>query len=784
MRLGAIAFLCGILLFQQLAELPQVSSTRLALWVVLLLLAIVCAYFVAPLRPLLFAVAGFHWALLQASLLLAGGLPADLEREDLLIQGAIASIPQQQGRRWRFLFDVERMQHNGQPLDESPQRVRINWYGSAPLLNVGDRWQLTVRLKRPHGFMNPGGFDYEGWLFQQRIGATGYVRTSADNRLLSSDRLSYPVQRMRQSLADAITDQLEQPDFKGIVMALAIGERQAITQPQWEVLRKSGTIHLVAISGLHIGLVAGMVFFLTQWLWPRIASATLHWPAPRVAAVAGLLAATFYATLAGFTIPTQRALVMVAIVMLMLLLQRQRRFSDTIALALMIVLVIDPFVVMSTGFWLSFAAVAAIIFAMSGRMNRRAATNRAHELWWRWGRVHLIVAVALLPLLLMTFQQFPLLSPVANFIAVPWVSFCVVPLVLLGTAMTLLLPDVGAMLLNAASSALGWMWPLLESLAAQPQGLWQQHPPASWTLLPALIGVLLLLSPRGIPGRWLGTLWLLPLFLITPQRPADGEWWFTLLDVGQGLAAVVQTQKYTLIYDTGPRYSSSFDTGSAVVVPFLNSVGIDKVETLIIGHGDNDHMGGARSVIEQIEVKQIITSVPQKVSWQYGAQRCVKGQQWQRDGVLFEIVHPSSDRFEGNDGSCVLRVSSLNGADKMRASLLLSGDIEAAAERALLSERQDKLPARVLVVPHHGSKSSSSAAFVAVVSPQYALFPVGHLNRYGFPHTTVTERYQQQGAEMLQTATAGAITVHFDGDGEITRVQRFRDLNRRYWHAK
>ncbi len=784
MRLGAIAFLCGILLFQQLAELPQVSSTRLALWVVLLLLAIVCAYFVAPLRPLLFAVAGFHWALLQASLLLAGGLPADLEREDLLIQGAIASIPQQQGRRWRFLFDVERMQHNGQPLDESPQRVRINWYGSAPLLNVGDRWQLTVRLKRPHGFMNPGGFDYEGWLFQQRIGATGYVRTSADNRLLSSDRLSYPVQRMRQSLADAITDQLEQPDFKGIVMALAIGERQAITQPQWEVLRKSGTIHLVAISGLHIGLVAGMVFFLAQWLWPRIASATLHWPAPRVAAVAGLLAATFYATLAGFTIPTQRALVMVAIVMLMLLLQRQRRFSDTIALALMIVLVIDPFVVMSTGFWLSFAAVAAIIFAMSGRMNRRAATNRAHELWWRWGRVHLIVAVALLPLLLMTFQQFPLLSPVANFIAVPWVSFCVVPLVLLGTAMTLLLPDVGAMLLNAASSALGWMWPLLESLAAQPQGLWQQHPPASWTLLPALIGVLLLLSPRGIPGRWLGTLWLLPLFLITPQRPADGEWWFTLLDVGQGLAAVVQTQKYTLIYDTGPRYSSSFDTGSAVVVPFLNSVGIDKVETLIIGHGDNDHMGGARSVIEQIEVKQIITSVPQKVSWQYGAQRCVKGQQWQRDGVLFEIVHPSSDRFEGNDGSCVLRVSSLNGADKMRASLLLSGDIEAAAERALLSERQDKLPARVLVVPHHGSKSSSSAAFVAVVSPQYALFPVGYLNRYGFPHTTVTERYQQQGAEMLQTSTAGAITVHFDGDGEITRVQRFRDLNRRYWHAK
>ncbi len=770
MRLGAVAFLCGILLFQQLAELPQLSTVQTILWLALLLLMVAVTRFIRQLRPLLFLLAGFHWALLQAVLILSSALPAALEKQDLVIQGSIASLPQQQGRKWRFLFDIEEVKHAGNIIADPPRHVRLNWYGTSPKLNVGDRWQLTVRLKRPHGFMNPGGFDYEGWLFQQRIRATGYVRTSVENRLLSSDLTEYPVQRIRQSLADTITRQLDQPEFGGVVMALAIGERQAISQSQWDVLRKTGTIHLVAISGLHIGLVAGMVFVLVQLLWPRLASVTLRWPAPRIAAIAGLLAATLYAALAGFTIPTQRALVMVAVVMLMLYLQRQRRFSDTLSLALLIVLVIDPFVVMSAGFWLSFSAVAAIIFAMSGRLNRR-------DWWWRWGRVHLVVAIALLPLLLVAFQQLPLLSPLANFIAVPWVSLCVVPLVLLGTSIILWFPEAGAILLNAAVIALSWLWPFLESLAAQEQGLWQQHPPVMWTLLPALIGILLLLAPRGMPGRWFGTIWLLPLFLVTPARPTEGEWWFTLLDVGQGLAAVVQTQHHTLVYDTGPRFSDSFDTGSAVVVPFLHSAGVNVVDMLIIGHGDNDHMGGARSVTTLVDVKKIITSVPDKVAWQAGAQRCVNGQQWQWDGVLFEILHPPPTGFDGNDASCVLRVSTVaDVGEEERASLLLTGDIEAAAERALVRENSKKLHARIVVAPHHGSKSSSSDAF--------ALFPVGYLNRYHFPHSSVTARYLAHGSDMLDSADTGALTFRLNAAGDVIAAQRFRHSAGRYWHLK
>lgn len=795
MRLGAVAFLLGILLFQQLAELPQTLSLRTLLWVALLLVVSVAlfSYYTRKypgidqkkwLVPLLFLVVGFHWAFLQAVVIMSTTLPASLEKQDVVVQGSIASLPQQQGRKWRFLFDIERLQHAGNLITDLPGRVRLNWYGKSPELNVGDRWQLTVRLKKPHGFMNPGGFDYEGWLFQQRIRATGYVRTSEENRLLSSDDISYPLQRIRQSLAESITAQLDYPEFSGIVMALAIGERQAISESQWDVLRKTGTIHLVAISGLHIGLVAGMVFIIVQFLWPRLASVTLHWPAPRVAAIAGLLAATLYASLAGFTIPTQRALVMVAVVMLMLYLQRQRRFSDTLALALLALLVIDPMAVMSIGFWLSFSAVAAIIFAMSGRLNRGVSASRARELWWRWGRVHLVVAVALLPLLLLIFQQFPLLSPFANFIAVPWVSLCVVPLVLLGTVISLGFSDFGAVLLNMAATALAWLWPFLEWVANQEEGLWQQHPPVTWALLAALFGVLLLLSPSGLPGRWLGIIWLLPLLLITPPRPAEGEWWFTLLDTGQGLAAVIQTRNHLLLYDTGPRFSDSFDTGRAVVVPFLNSVGINSVDLLVISHGDNDHMGGARSITKLLEVKRIITSVPEKVTWQTTAERCISGQQWQWDGVLFEMLHPPPTGFNGNDASCVLKVGSVASSGERGTSLLLTGDIEARAERDLLRQNRDKLRSRIVVAPHHGSNSSSSGAFVKAVSPQFVLFPVGYLNRYRFPHAVVTARYHQHGAIALNSANDGAITFKVDAAGEIAAVQRFRQSNGRYWHSK
>lgn len=777
MRSGAIAFLAGILLFQQLHHLPQLALFQALLCGVPLLLLIPVARAVTFVRPLLFMLAGIYWAFIQATLLLSNALPASLEKVDLVVKGAVASIAQPQGNRTRFMFDIEQLEFQGRAVENPPPRVRLNWYRKAPDLNVGDRWRLTVRLKRPHGFMNPGGFDYEGWLFQQRIGATGYVRSGEQNRLLSNALRDYPVQRLRQALAERITATLDDAEFNGIITALAIGERQLISDAQWQVLRKSGTVHLIAISGLHIGLVAGMAYFLVLFLWSWAGRGTERWPAPRIAALAGIIAALFYAALAGFTIPTQRALVMVVVAMLMLFFQRHRRFSDTLALTLFVVLIIDPFTVMSAGFWLSFGAVAAIIFAMSGRTGQG---GWRHKLWWRWGRVHVIVMIGLIPLLLVAFQQLPLLSPIANFIAVPWVSIVVVPLVLLGAMTAGGLPVVSDYLLNGAAVALAWLWPLLEWITTYELAEWQQHIPMRWTLFPALIGTLLLLSPRGLPGRWLGIIWLLPLFLVTPQRPAEGEWWFTLLDVGQGLAAVVQTRNHLLVYDTGPRFSESFDTGRAVVIPFLRSRGVAKVDRLVIGHGDNDHIGGARSLSEMIEVEQIITSVPQQVTWQ-SVRRCMSGEVWQWDGVQFEVLHPPTERFNGNDGSCVLRISSLA---KRGASLLLTGDIEVRAERALLRRYRERLQSQIVVAPHHGSRSSSSEEFVRAVSAQYVLFPIGYLNRYGFPHPEVEGRYRRHGSVAFSTERDGAVTFKIGADGEVTSIQRFRDHYQRYWHAR
>lgn len=778
MRSGAVAFLIGILLFQQFEELPQLSLLQALLCGAPVLALALAARAIALLRPLLFLLAGCYWALVHATLVLSNALPASLEKADLVAEGVVASIPQLQRKRTRFLFDIETLSDQGTALENPPERVRLNWYHDAPALNVGDRWRLTVRLKRPRGFVNPGGFDYEGWLFQQRIGATGYVRSGEDSRLLANRPGDYPVQRLRQALADHIRTNLDGAEFNGIITALAIGERQGITEQQWQVLRKSGTVHLIAISGLHIGLVAGIAYFLVQFLWPWSGRVAERLPAPRAAALVGIVAALFYAALAGFTIPTQRAVVMVLVAMLTLFFQRHRRFSDTLALSLFAVLVIDPFTVMSAGFWLSFGAVAAIIFAMSGRLGRSVFWR---GLWWRWGRVHIVVMIGLLPPLLITFQQLPLLSPLANFIAVPWVSIIVVPLVLLGIATVGWLPEVGTLLLNSAAIALEWLWPLLQSLAELEWGIWQQHSPPGWTLLPAAIGTLLLLAPRGVPGRVLGVVWLLPLFLVAPQRPNEGEWWFTLLDVGQGLAAVVQTRNHLLVYDSGPRFSESFDTGGAVVVPFLQNRGVGRVDRLVIGHGDNDHIGGARSVSERVEVGEIITSVPQQVTW-HTARRCVSGEAWQWDGVQFEILHPPPHGFDGNDGSCVVRVSSsVDGG----ASLLLTGDIEARAERALLREQRDSLRSQIIVAPHHGSRSSSEVEFVRAVSAKYVLFPVGHLNRYNFPHPEVVRRYRQYGSRVqFKSATDGAITFRIDAAGRIVSIDRFREIARHYWHAR
>jgi competence protein ComEC len=771
-RFCAIAFLGGVLLVQQLPSLPPPAIA----WLFAPLLLIAWRRPRLALPPL-FLLAGLAWAGVRADLILTETLPAALEGEDLRVEGRVADIPSPTERGLRFIFEIEQAWHGQQPVT-LPARVQLSLHTTGDPPGVGDRWAYRVRLKRPHGFQNPGGFDQEAHLFQQRIRATGYVREDVAPRLLATLAQSpealpgYRLNRFRQELGTRIRALLPGQRFAPMIAAFANGDDHAIPDDQWEVLTRTGTGHLIAISGMNIGLIAGLVFFLLRWLWSRLPRAALYLPAPRFAAAGALLAAAGYAALAGFAIPTQRALVMLAVALGGMLLGRRSPASVLLALALLVVLVFDPLAVLAPGFWLSFGAVAAILYVIT---HGRAEGWRARL--YAWGRIQWAVTIGLLPVLLLLFQQASVSGMLANLLAIPVVESVVIPATLAGAAASQLLPDALAVLpLAIATQALEWLWLPLAALAGWPGSLWTQQAPPLWTLATAAIGVALLLAPRGFPARWLGAIWLLPMFLVRPPGPAPGEAWLTLLDVGQGLSAVVRTAEHTLVYDTGAKYSARFDAGRAVLVPFLRHAGIAQVDTLVISHGDNDHIGGSASLRAALPVARVLSSVPERLP---GAQACAAGQHWEWDGVRFEILHPDRDldsRLRGNNRCCVVRVVSAHGR------VLLPGDIAARAERHLLAEHDQLLRAEVLVVPHHGSRSSSTENFIEAVQPRIALLPFGYRNRYRHPHPDVVARYRAHGVALEDSPAAGAIGVRLSASG--LKLDRYREEHRRYWYGK
>jgi competence protein ComEC len=765
MRLAALAFLAGITWLHQLPELPD------ARWALLGLAALPVALSGRQKLPILasglWLVLGASWALFRADLAVSRALPPTLEGKDLVAAGTVASVPVPDARALRFDFAIDDLSLDGHAVP-TPGLTRLSWYDHAPALRAGDRWRLTVRLKRPHGFMNPGGFDYEAWLLQQGVRATGYVRPSDDNRRMASSAWSRPVDRMRQGLGSNIAQAVPGGTYVGVLKALAIGERGEISPEQWEVFQRTGTTHLVAISGLHIGLIAAMVFWLARWAWVVPHRLPLRWPAQKAGAVAALFGAAAYAAMAGFSIPTQRALLMLAVALAGLIAGRHVIPTQTLAAALLLVLFWDPLAVLSSGFWLSFAAVAVILYALTARPVRSRA-------WMRWGRVQWAVTVGLLPLTLFLFHRASLAGLLANLVAIPLVGFLIVPLTLLGTVSSGLAPAAGALLLSAADQGLAWLWTFLQALASIGAAQWEAPQPSVGALAAAIVGVLWLLAPRGVPARWLGAVWLLPLLLPGVMRPASGEMVLTVLDVGQGLAVVVQTRGHVLVYDAGPRYGADFDAGSAVVVPFLRQAGVRKVDLLVLSHGDNDHVGGAESLLRALPVAGVLSGAPALPQGVHG-RFCAAGEGWTWDAVAFRVLHPApgADRG-GNDASCVLYVESEHG------SILLPGDIGAAAE-ALLS-KAGRLPrATAVAVPHHGSGSSSTALFVGAVHPVWALFSAGYRNRFGFPRPSVLQRYRAVGAQVLNTATEGALIAVFGASG--VRVESYRRLARHWWTGR
>jgi competence protein ComEC len=760
MRLSSIALLCGTWLILSFAHLPSLLLSGM------LVVIFLVSYYFKPKPLLLFLLitsAGFFYANWEAHQRLSWTLPNNLENKVLVVQGKIISIPETDGMNTSFLFHIEHFDRESL----KPVTVKLSWFNDAPSLVAGDHWQLAIKLKRIHGFADPGAFDYEEYALSHGIRAQGYVRSEAENKLLTSSLSEHWLNRVRQHIEKSIQISLPHSDYAAMIVALSVGIKTGIQANQWQVLQKTGTNHLMVIAGLHVGMLSGLFFFMVGFLWRRSARLPLLIPTPQVATLGALFIALTYSALAGFSIPTQRALVMIAVFMFSTLFQRNIALGLAWCLALFIVLVLDPFATMEVGFWLSFAAVGTILYGMSGRLF-------ADNWWWKWGRIQWIISMGIIPFTLLLFQNASIISPIANSISIPIVGFIVVPLSLLGSFVSFISLPAASVIWHIAVFVLAGVWWILKTLAALPASSWQQAVTTTWSLVAAVFGVALLLAPRGFPARWVGIIFCLPILIFKPASPAFGTAKLTLLDVGQGLASVIQTQHHTLVFDTGARFSPDFDLGQAIVVPFLRTQGIGTVDKMVISHGDNDHIGGAESVIQFMHVLEIDTSVPDKFKG-LNVKTCLAGQQWEWDGVSFEFLYPDKHHLDlGNNSSCVLMITAGN------EHILMTGDIEKPAEVYLVDHDKRLLKANVLIAPHHGSRTSSTPDFLMAVHPEYVLYPMGYLNKFHFPNQDVMQRYNQIGAKSFQSDKDGAISLVI-GENQAIDPLGYRESHQRFW---
>lgn len=736
------------------------------------------------------AALAFAWTAGQARAALDGRWPASANGTDVAVTGWVDSFPSVEPARTVFSLRVETA------ATQVPiRRLRLSWYDAPARIEPGMALELQVRLRAPHGLANPAGFDYERWLFLERYGATGYVRSGAVN----GDRQYGLAQRwlgFRARISRRLSARVREPDAAALLSALSLGERSGFSDHHWAVLQRTGTSHLVAVSGLHIGLIATLTFVIAVRIALRLPYALAR-RAHALAALVSVVVASLYAALAGFTLPTQRALAMLIVAQILIVARRRRPIANGLGSALLLVLVLDPLASLTASFWLSFGAVAVLLISIrepahpmrawaeaepragttcggrAGPAPRRRSWLRCRHHIAAFTRLQLALTLALMPLVVWFFGQLSLASLIVNLVAIPLFSLFVVPLSLLAALCAALdISGFGVMRLAGASAEAAWR--LLE-LAASPQ--WsaiELGRPSIWALGTSLVAAAMLLPRIPLPGRLLAMVGFAPLFLARGSAVDVGQARVTVLDVGQGLAVAIETASHRLLYDAGPVYRSGFDAGAEVVAPALSVIGGEPLDLLILSHGDSDHAGGAAAVAARHPSARMLVGpdVPGRISSLSGAETCRAGESWRWDGVRFSILHPPDGFLPlGNESSCVLAVATDT------AIVLLTGDIESRAERGLVARGLPQ--ADVVVVPHHGSATSSTRAFVEAAGADLAVVSAGYDNQWGFPRDEVRARWQSSGAELLVTADQGAITIALEAGG--WRVATERTRRRRYW---
>jgi len=801
----SLSFLLGNLLLHQMSNIDNLWPSIIIFFTLSLILWLFAVFFLSPKYKLLLLQSGLILLFFQSSFLvswnsahsiLSRSLPSSLEKQEIVIRGYVDSIPVVGKTNHKFTFLITQGPLSNPNL-LAGMRVRLSQYYQAKksvlLPRVGEFWQFTVKLKQPSGLFNPGGFDYERWLFQQQIRATGYIRHSSSNiKLDDSIPWSYFLDSIRQTFSEKLDEVLENNQFKGLLKALIIGLRDDIKPFTWQVFIDSGTNHLMAISGLHIGLLAAMGFFLGRYMWSTIPGLSNYIPAQQIGAVWAILFALTYAALAGFSIPTQRALIMLTIALAGWFVRR--RFPPRLVLSwtLILVLIHDPMCSLSLGFWLSFSAVA-VILVFSTEIFKRPQNNKNDQnqtSFWRkvevrlfqYSALPLVLFLGLLPLSILFFERLSLLSPLANFIAVPWVSLLIIPLSLVAALTMQFNNNWAEVLFNLIEMLVKPLFELLKLIATQEYNLIYLSIPSVYIFIIAVSGVYILLKSRKGIIRILGGFCLFPLFLSSGNSVPTGHFKLSVLDVGQGLSLIVRTRDHLMIYDTGNAISERFNMADAVLLPYLRHYGLTKIDKLVLSHADNDHIGAAPYLLKDYTPAYIVSGEVGRLKTKSNidADSCIAGQSWQWDGVLFKVISPKNNlstavKGKSNNRSCVIWIQAGNGY-----SALLTGDAETAIEMQLV-KNQDIKNSNILVAGHHGSKTSSSQTFVKWINPEIAIFTFGYKNRYNFPAEAVLQRFQNQNTLIYATIN-GTIDISSNMPNNAAQIREYRKLHQRYWN--
>jgi competence protein ComEC len=711
---------------------------------------------------------GFGLCTLQADRALDAQLPPAMEGHVVMVTGAVVELPVREPKRTRFRFLVA----GDSNAALRGKTLQLAWYddrrqsrgGIAPPapapVHAGERWKFEVKLRAPRGLRNPGGFDAERNALAQGVAATGYVADAANAKRVGTAR---GLDAWRETLSTRIGRDAP-VDSARFLRAFALGDTGGLDDADWETLRADGLTHLIAISGFHVGLVAGFGALLARaawWLFPLLGR---RCPRQVACGIAALAAAAAYSVVAGLSLPTLRTLLMIAVVVLARALRRATRAGDALALAAIAMLLADALSPLVPGFWLSFVGVAWLLWCLPG-----VETRPIRGFFAAQG----VATLGLLPLTALFFGQASLAGPFANLVAVPWWSLVVVPLTLLGTGLEALHQGAGNWAWWLAGNAFELSWRLFEWTASSPMALWWL-PEGPWYAVPlALASAFWLLLPRGVPGKPLAALLWLPLLLPPLHAPATGDAELTVVDVGQGLSVLLRTHDHALLYDMGPAVPDGFDAGERVVVPTLHALGVHAIGVAMVSHGDSDHAGGFAAVRRAFPPGLSLSPAGSPVP---GTRPCLAGTHWRWDDVEFRVLHPAAGfPYLDNESSCVLRVSGTHGA------ALLTGDIGEVIERKLLREQPLMLRADVVLVAHHGSGGSSDPDFVAATGAKFALVSSGFGNRFHHPQAEVVERWHGAGAAVVDTQVLGALRVRLDEGGPRLAGERLRHA--RPWDA-